>query len=49
MCVLCAPQFLFAKLMWVYREGGKQELCRLWVHSPVPVHPHAAPRMPCIF
>lgn len=46
---LRAPQFLFAKLVWVYRGGGRQEPCRLWVQSPVPIHPHTALRMPCIF
>lgn len=46
---LRAPQFLFAKLVWAYRGGGRQEPCRLWVQSPVPIHPHTALRMPCIF
>lgn len=48
-CALCDPQLLFAKLMWVYREGGKQEPCRLRVRSPIPIHPHTVLRMPCIF
>lgn len=46
---LRAPQFLFAKLVWAYRGGGRQEPCRLWVQSPVPIHPHTALRMPCMF